>query len=53
MVFTTLNIEEKDYSIIKKFCKKHDFTLKGILVKGAKQIIEENERRTNYLNLFF
>ena len=47
MVITTLDIENKDYLIIKNFCKRHGFTLKGILVKGAKQIIEEDERRTN------
>ena len=42
MVITTLDIEYADYNYIKDFCKEKGFTLKGLLLNGAKKIIEES-----------
>ena len=47
MVITTLNIEDVDYNYIKSFCKEQGFTLKGLLLNGAKRIIEESRKNGN------
>ena len=44
---TTIEIDNNEWEELKLYCKKKGMTMKGLFLNGAKQIIEENERRTN------
>jgi len=45
MVMTSLDIEDAEYNVIKRYCKEHGYTLKGLLLTGAKMIMKEKEAK--------